>query len=181
MTKAGRLSSPLHLPKDWSKESRLSHLSPPLKLQLFPCFSGPIRIQYSTSRDQHSTGTYESGTVDIKVMLQLCLDLSWYYHLSIPFESGELASCEIKGEVRRLYITCCYCYSPIDLHSCSVLRHSLISTTSIVPICKCFVCGNDIQSGICKDIRRKTEKGIYVSRSSEWMDQGAGYIRVPDV
>lgn len=125
-----------------------------------PVFQGPYG--YSTSRDQHSTGTYESGKVDIKVMLQLCLDLSWYYHLSIPFESGELASCEIKGEVRRLYITCCYCYSPIVLHSCSVLRHSLISTTSIVPICKCFVCGNDIQSGICKDIRRKTEKWMYV-------------------
>lgn len=73
------------LSEDLSNEYRLSELSTRLKMKCVPLYFF-IQFFYSdpdTSvwRSKNNRHTYESGTLDIKVMLQLCLDWSWYYHL----------------------------------------------------------------------------------------------------
>lgn len=62
---------------------------------------------HDISRDQNAANADESDMVHIKVIPQLCVDLTLYYHLSILFEMGKLASLEIIVEVRRLYTACC--------------------------------------------------------------------------
>lgn len=62
---------------------------------------------HDISRDQNAANADESGTLHIKVISQLCVDLTLYYHLSILFEMGELASLEIIAEVGRLHNACC--------------------------------------------------------------------------
>lgn len=58
---------------------------------------------HDISQDQNVANADESDMVHIKVIPQLCVDLTLYYHLSILFEMGELASLEIIVEVGRLH------------------------------------------------------------------------------
>lgn len=62
---------------------------------------------HDISRDQNAANVDESDTVHIKVIPQLCVDSTLYYHLSILFEMGELASLEIIEEVGRLHNAYC--------------------------------------------------------------------------
>lgn len=62
---------------------------------------------HDISRDQIAANADESDAVHLKVIPQLCVDLTLYYHLNILFEMGELASLEIIAEVERLHNAYC--------------------------------------------------------------------------
>lgn len=62
---------------------------------------------HDINQDQNAANADESDTLHIKVIPQLCVDLTLYYHLSILFEMGELASLEIIEEVGRLHNAYC--------------------------------------------------------------------------
>lgn len=62
---------------------------------------------HDINQDQNLANADESDTLHIKVIPQLCVDLTLYYHLSILFEMGELASLEIIEEVWGLHNAYC--------------------------------------------------------------------------